>query len=116
MIELPTVMLGSKPHHGYQPHLENRKSLLSLRWLLIILASYLTVFSYVGAPEFRIVFGYALLFAASNIALSLAPIALYQSPKIQRVLAITDLICVSIALYLLRQPGTYFYIPFVLVF
>jgi diguanylate cyclase (GGDEF)-like protein len=109
-------MLASKPHHAYQPHLENRKSLLSLRWLLIILASYLTVFSYVGAPEFRFVFGYALLFAASNIALSLAPIAMYQSAKIQRVLAVTDVICVSIALYLLRQPGTYFYIPFVLVF
>jgi diguanylate cyclase (GGDEF)-like protein len=109
-------MQASRLPSRYQPHLENRKSLLSLRWLLIILASYLTVFSYVGASEFRFVFGFALFFSGTNIALSLLPLRLYQTKELQWALAATDVICVSTGFYLLRQPGTYFFLPFVLVF
>src|SRR5213593_2871867 len=116
MIELPTFMLPTKPAAGYEPHLANRKSVVSLRWLLIILASYLTVFSHVGTSDFNFVFAYALLFAATNIVLTLLPFRLYESKSIGRVLAVMDSVLVSTALYLLRQPGTYFYVPFVLVF
>ena len=88
-------MLGSKSAHSYELQTETRKSFLSLRWLLIILASYLTVFSYVGASQFNFVFGFAVLFAASNIVLSLLPVDLYQSTHVQRVLRITDSIFVG---------------------
>src|ERR1041385_4621935 len=114
MIELFTTMLASKANAGQEPLIETRKSFLSLRWLLIILASYLTVFSYVGAPQFNYVFAFALLFAASNIALSLLPFHVYQLASVQRALKITDSIFVTGAFFLLRQPQTYFYIPFVL--
>src|SRR5262245_28205243 len=116
MIEPVTAMLGSNRITSPQPHIETRRSFLSLRWLLIILASYLTVFSYVGAPAFNYVFAFALLFAASNSALSLLPVAVFQSPGVQRGIIITDVVFVSGAFFLLRQPETYFYVPFVLVF
>jgi diguanylate cyclase (GGDEF)-like protein len=115
MIEPHTAMLASNPA-GYEPHIENRKSVLSLRWLLIILASYLTVFSYVGAPEFAFVFGFALVFAGTNLFLSLLPVEVYRSKSVQRALACADVVLVSTAFFLLRQPGTYFYIPFILIF
>jgi len=116
MIELLTTMLASRTAPGEEPRAETRKSFLSLRWLLIILASYLTVFSYVGAPLFDYVFGFAVIFAASNIALSLLPLRLYQSHQVQCSLTIVDSVFVSGAFFLLRQPQTYFYIPFILVF
>ena len=65
-------MPASQTIPGQESLHETRKSFLSLRWLLIILASYLTVFSYVGAPQFNYVFGFAVLFAATNLALSLS--------------------------------------------
>src|SRR5262245_49425881 len=113
MIEpLTTMPAPNSP----EPTTETRKSCLSLRWLLIILASCLTVFSYVGTPHFNYVFGFAVLFAASNLVLSLLPLHFYQSRSVQRALAIGDVTFVTGAFYLLRQPETYFYIPFVLVF
>src|SRR5439155_1613569 len=36
--------------------IDHRKSVLSLRWLLVILASYLTLFSYLGSDGFPVVF------------------------------------------------------------
>src|SRR6476660_8259749 len=99
MIELFTTMLASRRTAGCEPQSETRKSFISLRWLLIILASYLTVFSYVGAPLFNYVFGFAVLFAASNIALSLLPVRLYQSPAVRRSLTVVDSVFVTGAFF-----------------
>src|SRR5437773_2890893 len=105
MIDLFTTMLASKSASSSpEPQIESRKSFLSLRWLLIILASYLTVFSYVGARQFNYVFAFALLFAASNSVLSLLSMRSYQSAAVQRGLIIADVVFVTGAFFLLRQP------------
>src|SRR5436190_24268918 len=106
MIELLTTMLASRTNPGQEPVAETRNSFLSLRCLLIILASYLTVLSYVGAPQFNYVFGFAVMFARSNIALSLLPLRLYQSRQVQRSLSVVHSIFVTGGFSLLRQPQT----------
>lgn len=95
---------------------DTRKGVISLRWLLIILASYLTLFSYVGTDRFQTVFGVAIAFSLSNVALMLAPGALFTERKFQLGIALLDLVFVSAVLYFLRVPGTYLDVAFISVF
>ncbi len=95
---------------------EHRRAHLSLRWLLIILASYLTLFSYLSQPNFLLVFVYVLAFTFSNIAISLIPGRSFELPNVQKVIAGMDLVFVSGAFYLLRGPETYLYVALLAVF
>jgi hypothetical protein len=52
--------LALRPKTGSE--IDHRKAVLSLQWLLVILASYLTPFSYIGAEQFPVTFGIALAF------------------------------------------------------
>ena len=90
--------------------------MLSLRWLLVILASYLTLFSYLGTERFPIVFFVALAFSISNIVLMLIPRRRFTSNGVQTAVTLLDLIFVSATLYLLRAPENYLYVAFIAVF
>ena len=96
--------------------IDHRKAVLSLRWLLVILASYLTLFSYLGTDRFPFVFGFALAFSISNILLMIVPRREFTSPKTRLSIALLDVIFVTGTLYLLRNPGEYLYIAFAGIF
>jgi diguanylate cyclase (GGDEF)-like protein len=96
--------------------IDHRKAVLSLRWLLVILGSYLTLFSYVGTEGFPYVFAFALAFSASSVVLMLLPRQRFTDKKVQVAIAIVDFIFVSGILYLLRIPENYLYLAFAVIF
>src|SRR5215468_3999396 len=87
--------------------IDHRKAVLSLRWLLVILASYLTLFSYLGTEVFPVVFGVALGFSLSNVALMVVPRRKFLDSQVQTSVTVLDLIFISATLYLLRAPQHY---------
>src|SRR5262245_32519120 len=102
--------------HQFQPEIDHRKAVLLLRWLLIILASYLTLFSHLGTRTFTIVFGVAIAFAGSNVALMLLPPQKFPERDVQITLAFMDLFFVCSTIYFLRVPETYLWLTFIGVF
>ncbi len=100
----------------YSPESEHRRSFLSLRWLVIILASYLTLFSHLSSENFPILFTFVLLFAGTNIVLALVPEGWFEGSAGQRAIAACDALFVGATFYLLRSPETYLYVGFVLIF
>src|SRR6185369_12216969 len=108
---MPRLDLKLKTHP-----VDHRKAVLSLRWLLVILASYLTLFSYVSKDAFPFVFALALGFSLSNVALMLIPRQLFLENKIQSAVAVCDILFVAATLYLLRVQDNYVHIAFILLF
>lgn len=109
-------MLRLDPKPRFQSEIDHRKAILSLRWLLIILASYLTLFSYLGTELFLVVFGAALAFTLSNVGLMFIPGEVFTGRKVQRAVVTLDLLFVSSTLYLLRVPENYLYLGFLAIF
>src|SRR5438128_566413 len=99
-----------------QPEIDHRRAVLSLRWLLVILASYLTVFSYIGTELFPVVSMTALAFSLSNVVLMIIRRDRFIQRKVQQVVAILDVVFVSATLYLLRETENYLYIAFIAIF
>src|SRR5262245_2860064 len=93
--------------------IDHRKAVLSLRWLLLILASYLTVFSYAGSYGLPVVFGIAVAFAVSNIGLMIIPSQRFVEDNVQRAIAVFDVLFIAAILYVLRVPDNYLYIAFI---
>ncbi|PYS55097.1 MAG: hypothetical protein DMG13_05460 [Acidobacteria bacterium] len=108
---MPPVDLKPKAHE-----IDHRKAILSLRWLLIILASYLTLFSYIGTEQFGPVFGTAIAFSLSNVALTFVRRRDFLETRVQRGIAVLDILFVSATLYFLRTPDTYLYLAFLAVY
>ena len=108
---MPPVDLKPKAHE-----IDHRKAILSLRWLLIILASYLTLFSYIGTEQFSPVFGTAIAFSLSNVALTFVRRRDFLETRVQRGIAVLDILFVSATLYFLRTPDTYLYLAFLAVY
>src|SRR5262245_55242791 len=104
------------PAGKYRPESQRRRSFLWLRWLLIIVASYLTLFSHLASADFSALFAFVLLFTASNLGLTLLSEAMFERPSIRRAVTIIDLVFVTATFYVLRVPNTYFYIGFGLIF
>src|SRR2546428_12736535 len=104
------------PNTESTSEVDHRKAILSLRWLLVILASYLTLFSYLGTDLFPFVFVFALAFAISNVVLMLIPRPQFTSREAQAAITLVDFIFVSGILYLLRVPDNYLYIAFAAIF
>jgi len=100
----------------YQPEREYIRSFLLLRWLLLVLASYLTFFSYVERPSFGTLYTFVMAFAASNVVCMTVSPARFQSHSFRLGIAVADVIFVSVTFYLLRVPNTYLYIVFSLVY
>src|SRR6059036_3350769 len=103
-----------KPKSGSD--IDHRKAILSLRWLLVILASDLTLFSYLGTELFPFVFGFALAFSASNFALMLIPRTQFLTRRVRVLISVLDFFFVSATLYLLRVPEDYLYVTFAAIF
>jgi len=99
-----------------ESEIDHRKAVLSLRWLLVILASYLTLFSYLGTEQFPVAFGIALAFSLTNIVLIFVPRQQFTADHTLNGVAILDLVFVSLTLYLLRIPGNYLYLGFLAIF
>ena len=92
--------------------MDHRKAVLSLRWLLVILASYLTLFSYLGKEGFPLVFGFALAFSTSNVVLMIIPKHRFLAKNVRISIVVLDLLFVSGTLYLLRVLDNYLYLAF----
>jgi diguanylate cyclase (GGDEF)-like protein len=99
-----------------RPESEYRSSLILLRWLMIILAAYLTVFRYLPTSNFTFAVMFVGGFALTNILLTVLTSNRTPVSKIQRVLSIVDAMFVSSTFYLLRAPDTYIYLGFLIVF
>jgi hypothetical protein len=78
--------------------------------LLVILASYLTLFSYIGSEQFPVAFGIALAFFLTNIVLIFVPRQQFTADRTLNGVAILDLVFVPLTRYLLRIPGNYLYL------
>jgi diguanylate cyclase (GGDEF)-like protein len=96
--------------------LQYRKSFLLLRWLLIILGSYLTLFPRLGSPTFLAVFGFAIAFAATNLGASIIRPNLFNERFVQNAIKAADIIFVAVTCFLLRGQDTYLYLSFIGVF
>jgi len=100
------------------PDAEHRRSFFTVRWLLIILASYLTVFAEdpAGAGGFHFVLASAALFTLSNLAFMVVPARYFPLKSCQLAIAITDVVFVWLTLYWIRVPEHYLHVAFMLVF
>jgi len=116
MIESPTTISAAQSIRDYRPESERRKSVLLLRWLMIILAAYLTVFRYIPTSNITFVVMFVAAFALTNIVLTLLPPRRFPTLVVQRALAVADVLFVSATFFLLRIPDTYLYLGFILVF
>jgi diguanylate cyclase (GGDEF)-like protein len=107
----------SRPHPKTKSaaRADDLNAVLSLRWLLAILASYLTLFSYLGSEMFPIVSGVAIAFSLTNVGLMVVPRHLFES-KVHKVIAAFDVLFISATLYLLRVPENHLYIGFIVIF
>lgn len=99
-----------------EPEIDQLNAVLSLRWLLVILASYLTLFSYLGTELFPYVAAVAVAFSFSNVALMLVPRRRFTRRSVQNATSILDVVFVIATLYLLRVPGNYLYVGFIAMF
>jgi diguanylate cyclase (GGDEF)-like protein len=108
---MPSANLKTKS----RADLDQRKAVLSLRWLLVILASYLALFSYIGSQQFPVVAGIVVAFAASNVVFMLIPSRRFVEQKLQRTMAVIDAVFVSAILFLLRVPENYLYVAFIAI-
>src|SRR5262245_7215177 len=99
-----------------EPEIDQLNAVLSLRWLLVILASYLTLFSYLGRERFPFVAGAAVAFALSNVALMLVPRSRFTGRKVQAATDIMDAVFVSTTLFLLRIPDNQLHLGFIAIF
>lgn len=100
---------------GTHPSQESKKSFLLLRWLLIILASYLTIFSRLSespGPVFLVVIAFWL----SNLAVMLIPAQRLLEDRFTQFITLIDLALVSCCFYLLRVPGNYVWAGALLIF
>ena len=109
---MPIVDLKPKS----QPDIDQLNAILSLRWLVVILACYLTLFSYLGTDLFPFVSAVALAFALSNIGLMLVPRHQFTKRSVQWTLSGLDVVFISMILYLLRVPDNYLYLGFIGIF
>src|SRR5262245_1695834 len=105
---------GSTVFH--QPDTKYIRSFIFARWLLVILAAYLTFFSYVQTPMFLGVVVFMMAFAASNVVYMLLPATHVRAESFQKTIVLVDVFFGCATFYLLRVPETYLYIPFMLIY
>ena len=102
----------------YQPEKDYIRSFLLLRWLLVILAAYLTLFSNAEKPffAFALLYTFVIGFAASNIVCMVVSHERFQTHSFKLGITLADVIFVSVTFYLLRVPETYLFVAFILVY
>ena len=95
----------------FEPDVENRRSFLLLRWLIIILASYLTLFSNLRSQNFIGIFILVVTFSASNIVIGFLPQRAFVAVRSSRLAILVDAIFICGFLYLLRVSGPPIHFP-----
>jgi diguanylate cyclase (GGDEF)-like protein len=100
----------------YEPERDYVRSFLLLRWLLLILAAYLTLFPSVGRPSFALLYIFVVGFAATNVVCMSVSHERFKTPRFRLWIMLADVIFVSVIFFLLRVPETYLFVPFILVF
>ena len=100
----------------FEPFLENRRSFLLLRWLIIILASYLTLFSNLRSQNFIGIFVLVVAFSVSNIAMGFLPKRSFVAVRSSRLAILVDAIFICGFLYLLRLSGPPIHFPLMGIF
>jgi len=116
MMGSPLVMPSVDSIRHSRPETEHRKSVILLRWLMIIMAAYLMVFRYLPTTKITFAVMFVAAFALTNIVLTVLSSRKYSSSKLQRALLVTDVLVVSATFFLLRAPDTYIYLGFLVVF
>ena len=99
-----------------EPEREHRRSFLMLRWLLIILAAYLTLFSHLQADTFNLVGLFVGFFALTNLVFVSLPRRMFPRRSIQIAIVTGDVLFVSVTFYLLRVTTTYLHLAFIVIF
>ena len=105
---------------SFEPFVENRRSFLLLRWLIIILAAYLTLFSNllsdVRSQDFIGIFVAVVTFSLSNFVLAFLPRKFFVTARSSRLVAAADALFVCGFLYALRVPGPPIHFPLMGIF
>ncbi len=95
----------------FEPFVENRRSFLLLRWLIIILASYLTLFSNLRSQNFIGIFVLVVAYSASNIVMGFLPQRSFVAVRSSRLAIVVDAIFICSFLYLLHVSGPPIHFP-----
>ena len=104
---------------SFESFVENRRSFLLLRWLIIILSAYLTLFSNLLSDvrsQFTGVFVVVVAFSLSNIVMAFLPWKLFVAARSSRLVAAVDAVFVCGFLYALRVPGPPIHLPLMGIF
>jgi diguanylate cyclase (GGDEF)-like protein len=100
----------------YQPERDYVRSFLLLRWLLLILASYLIIFPNADKGNFAFHYGFIVAFTASNIVCMFLSYDRLLSEKFRKTIAVVDVFFVSVTFFLLSVKDTYLFLAFILVY
>jgi diguanylate cyclase (GGDEF)-like protein len=103
--------------HSYEPFIENRRSFILLRWLLVILCSYLVLAGDIRSEQLSVEALVAVVaFFLSNLAIALLPASALALAQSKNVVVVVDAFFISVCLYLLRVEGPQIHIAFMAVF
>ena len=94
------------------PQRANRRAFLLLRWLIIILAGYLTLFENIEDSGVVGLFLIVVAFVLSNVLIGLAPIDIVMAAKRRHIVAAADAVFICTFLYYLRVDQAQIHIPF----
>ena len=95
-----------------EPYLANRNAFILLRWLLIVLTGYLTVFSDLEEGISGIAF-VAVAFVLSNVLIELMPLQLLLAAKKKHIIMAIDAVFIAIFLNYLRIDEAQIHLPFI---
>lgn len=100
----------------YQPQRDYVRSFLLLRWLLLILASYLMIFPNADKRSFGFLYGFIVVFTFSNIVCMFLPYDRFLSEKFRKTISAIDVVFVSVTFFMLGVRDTYLFLAFILVY
>jgi two-component system sensor histidine kinase/response regulator len=95
---------------------DTKRVLLSLRWVVIIVMSYLILFGKGWEADFGWAHALILVYILSNLFLGFAPISWFSDLKLFYSLVLIDTGIVSLGMYLSEKAATDFYLVFFLIF
>jgi hypothetical protein len=97
-------------------NMDTKRILLSLRWAVIIVMSYLILFGKRWEPGFCGAHLLILVYILSNFFLQFAPISWFSNLRLFYSLVLLDTGIVSLGMYLSEKAATDFYLVFFLIF
>ncbi len=99
------------------PILDKKQAISILQWLIVIVTSYLLLFSKGTPSEDPVVYGLIIIFLASAVVIRRLPEAVFQHRYFDIVLLITDTVLISVSIYMNRDiPWDLFLFYFFILF